>query len=111
MRANELPANIEVHEFFLQAGAWLSSPVAQQSFLAANYTHVLPLMAQFGVNVVAQLVARDEGAPTPCYNLSCNPDLTLDLLQARQDGRMSFSHGRTGPRRPPRAARRRDLRR
>ncbi len=86
----QLPANIEVHEFFLQAGAWLNSPVAQQSFLAANYTHVLQLMTQLGVNVVAQLVARDESSPTPRYNLSCNPDLTLDLLQARQDGRMSF---------------------
>ncbi len=90
VRAGALPANIEVHEFFLQAGAWLNSAIAQQSFLAANYTHVLHLMTQLGVNVVAQLVARDEPSPAPRYNLSCNPDLTLDLLKARQNGEMRF---------------------
>jgi hypothetical protein len=45
------------------------------------------------VNVVAQLVAKDgahDGANDERYSLSCNPDITLDLLAARKAGRAAF---------------------
>jgi acyl-CoA hydrolase len=43
-----------------------------------------------GVNVIAQLVAhRGHEAPHP-FSLSSNPDLTLDLLELRRQGRVSF---------------------
>src|ERR1700681_2886657 len=36
-----LPPNVEVDEFFFQAGSRLSVPVAQPSYISANYTHAL----------------------------------------------------------------------
>jgi hypothetical protein len=40
-RAGQLPPNVEVNEFFFLAGSRLHSPSAQQSYIAANYTHAL----------------------------------------------------------------------
>jgi acyl-CoA hydrolase len=81
-----LPPNIEVDEFFFLAGTRLNVPAAQQSYISANYTHALGYVLQRGVNVVAQLVAKRERDASASYSLSCNPDITLDLL-AKRDGR------------------------
>ena len=53
-----LPPNVEVNEFFFLAGRWLGVPLAQQSYISANYTHAVRYLVERGVNVVAQLVAR-----------------------------------------------------
>jgi acyl-CoA hydrolase len=85
-----LPPNIEVDEFFFEAGQWLHSPYAQQHYISANYTHALQVVLARGANVIGQLVAhRAEAAPRP-YSLSCNPDLTLPLLDLRRAGRADF---------------------
>ena len=81
--ANRMPANIEVIEFFLEPGAYLNSEHAQQHYLSTNYTHVArEILAH--VNVLAQMVAARpvEGAGDGRmeFSLSCNPDVTLDLL-------------------------------
>lgn len=91
LRNGTLPANIEIHEFFFMAGRWLGVDRAQQAYIAANYTHVVPMLLAAGINVVAQLVspARTLGGGQQ-YSLSCNPDLTLDLLKARREGRANF---------------------
>ncbi|HUD89704.1 MAG TPA: acetyl-CoA hydrolase/transferase C-terminal domain-containing protein [Xanthobacteraceae bacterium] len=90
IRANRVPPNIEINEFFFEAGQWLGSPYAQAHYISANYTHALRYTLDRGVNVVAQLVAhRADEAPRP-YSLSCNPDLTLDLLALRRAGRVDF---------------------
>ncbi|NJO13433.1 MAG: hypothetical protein HC872_08205 [Gammaproteobacteria bacterium] len=57
VRSGTLPANIEVIEFFLETGAYLDAPYAQQHYLSANYTHVARAVLEHGVNLVAQLVA------------------------------------------------------
>lgn len=88
LHAGRLPANIEVNEFFMQAGKWLGSPRQQQSYISANYTHVLRYILQAGVNVVAQLVVPN-GERTR-FSLSCNPDITPDLLKARREGLADF---------------------
>ncbi|TXL78268.1 acetyl-CoA hydrolase [Vineibacter terrae] len=90
LRTGTLPPNIEVNEFFMLAGRWLSVPTAQQAYISANYTHAARYVLDRGVNVVAQLVARREADGAARYSLSCNPDLTLDLLAARQAGRAKF---------------------
>lgn len=79
LRGDGLPPNIHVTEFFFQAGRWLGNAAAQQSYTSANYTHAVRYMLDSGVNVIAQLVAPDDGG-TDRYSLSCNPDITLDLL-------------------------------
>ncbi|HWV41600.1 acetyl-CoA hydrolase/transferase C-terminal domain-containing protein, partial [Pseudorhodoplanes sp.] len=78
-----------VNEFFFLAGQWLGSPYAQRHYISANYTHALRAVLARGVNVVAQLVAHRSGEPHP-FSLSCNPDLTLDLLALRRDGKADF---------------------
>lgn len=73
-----LPANVEVCEFYLQSGLMLGSEQAQQSYSSLNYTHVARAVAQAGVNVFVQKVSREPGGTR--LSLSCNPDLTADLL-------------------------------
>jgi acyl-CoA hydrolase len=86
----QVPDNIKINEFFFEAGQWLGSPYAQQHYISANYTHALHYVLDRGVNVVGQLVAHRAGeAPHP-FSLSCNPDLTIDLLKLRRDGRADF---------------------
>ncbi len=80
MRAGQLPPNVEVNEFFFLAGRWLHAPLAQQSYISANYTHAFRYLLERGVNVVAQLVARRGDR----FSLSCNPDITLDLLKTHR---------------------------
>ena len=90
IRNNQVPPNVQINEFFFEAGQWLNSPYAQQHYISANYTHALRYTIDRGVNVVAQLVAhRPQNAPRS-YSLSCNPDLTLDLLALRRAGRADF---------------------
>lgn len=83
-----LPDNIQVNEFFMQAGKWLNSPRQQQNYISANYTHALRYVLQTNVNVVGQLVAPSEARDR--FSLSCNPDITFDLLEARRQGRADF---------------------
>lgn len=85
-RDGSLPPNIEVREFFLFAGRWLGIPSAQQNFISANYTHAAEYVLAQGVNVVAHIVAKSGTR----YSLSCNADLTPDLLKAREAGEADF---------------------
>ena len=79
MRQGRLPANIEVHEFFLQAGQWLSNAAMQQSYASLSYSHVAAHLMRSGVNVLAQLVAPQPDGATSHISLSSNPDIALDL--------------------------------
>jgi acyl-CoA hydrolase len=87
---NRVPPNIVINEFFFEAGQWLGSPYAQQHYICANYTHALRYVLDRGVNVVAQLVAHRADEAPQAYSLSCNPDLTLDLLARRRNGGADF---------------------
>src|ERR1700733_12430945 len=90
LRANELPPNIKVIEFFFLAGRWLHVPFAQQHYISANYTHASMYLLARGLNVVTQLVAKRVVDGVTRYSLSCNTDTTLDILRARSGGRASF---------------------
>ncbi|EIL99805.1 MAG: acetyl-CoA hydrolase [Rhodanobacter thiooxydans] len=79
-----LPANVEVHEFYMQSGALLRSASAQRSYISQNYTHVARDLVPQDINLLVQLVARREGPDGVHYSLSCNPDLTLDFLSQLQ---------------------------
>lgn len=84
--AGKLPDNVRVSEFFFRAGGFLNHGEQQRHFICTNYTHAVRDLLALGVNVVTQLVAppSDAMAPVvegePALSLSCNPDLTLDLL-------------------------------
>ncbi len=80
LRQNSLPPNVAVSEFYLQSGAWLNVQHAQRNYISSNYTHVARDMRDMGVNLVLQMVAAEGNGATRRYSLSCNPDVTLDLL-------------------------------
>ena len=90
LHANALPPNIEVNEFFFLAGRWLGSAAAQQNYISANYTHAFNYLLSRGVNVVAQLVAKRVVDGAPRYSLSCNTDISVDLLKVRRVGGAAF---------------------
>ncbi|MGY0505096.1 acetyl-CoA hydrolase/transferase C-terminal domain-containing protein [Luteimonas sp. e5] len=75
-----LPAHVRIEEFYVQSGALLRSPLAQRDYASLNYTHVARAMPSRGINCIVQKVAAH---PTdPRLSISCNADLTLDILQA-----------------------------
>jgi acyl-CoA hydrolase len=78
--ASALPANIAIHEFFMEPGAYLSSPLAQQSYASINYTQVARAVSDAGANVMAQQVARRVTPDGGNISLGSNPDVTVDLL-------------------------------
>ena len=73
-----LPSNIWVEEFYVQSGALLGSTQAQRSYTSLNYTHVARAVATRGINVLVHKVAT--AANGSRLSLSCNPDLSFDLL-------------------------------
>ncbi|ROM74151.1 acetyl-CoA hydrolase [Pseudomonas brassicacearum] len=79
LHQDSLPTNIRVEQFFMQPGSLLHSTSAQQSYVSSNYSHAARDINAAGLNLVAQLVASDPEHPDR-LSLSCNPDITLDLL-------------------------------
>lgn len=77
--SDSLPPNIQVQEFYMSSGALLGSQSAQCAYASLNYTHVADALAARQINVVVQKLAQNEQGQ---YSLSCNTDLTLDILDA-----------------------------
>ncbi len=93
LRSDTLPANVRVVEFFLQPGAWLGVPGAQQAYTSINYTHALDAMLRQGMNLLLQLLAvpgAEDDPGSSDYSLSCNPDISADLLDLRRAGVCRF---------------------
>ena len=79
LRHNRMPGNIHIQQFYMQAGSLLDSPPAQQNYVSSNYSHAARDINANGLNVIAQLIASDP-QDSKRLSLSCNPDITLDLL-------------------------------
>ncbi|MFB6355625.1 MAG: acetyl-CoA hydrolase/transferase C-terminal domain-containing protein [bacterium] len=80
-----LPDNVDVKEFYFVPGSRLNNTEAQQNHLNINFTHAVRDIVRHGVDVIAQLVtpARElDSHSEPVHSLSCNADLTLDLIEA-----------------------------
>lgn len=75
-----LPKNVKVIEFYLALGEYNDNMQAQQNYISSNYTHVIRDLLAYDVNIIAQLIASDNN--TNQFSLSCNADITLDLIQA-----------------------------
>jgi acyl-CoA hydrolase len=84
--AGKLPDNVRVIEFYLPAGKFKNNAQAQQDYISSNYTHVARDLLGRGVNVLAQQVAWREEDGRALVSLSCNPDVSLDIMEAL-DGR------------------------
>jgi acyl-CoA hydrolase len=88
---DHLPHNVKVSEFFFQAGRFLNHPGQQRNFVCTNYTHAVRDLMAFRINVIGQMVSpaimNSEACETQ-FSLSCNSDLSLDLiplLRKRED--------------------------
>lgn len=90
MRKDDLPDNVKIQDFYLQAGSWLGSPLAQQAYTSVNYTHALNSLIRAGVNLILQLVVPSESDRHRRYSLSCNPDISADLLDQRRSGELEL---------------------
>jgi len=77
---NRLPQNVRVIEFYFPPGRQLNCRHSQENYVSANYTHVARDLVDAGINVIAQLVAVDKDERN--FSLSCNPDITLDLMES-----------------------------
>ncbi|BES72522.1 hypothetical protein RE428_35400 [Marinobacter nanhaiticus D15-8W] len=78
VKEGKLPPNVEVSEFFFQAGSFLNNRQQQQNYICTNYTHAVRDLMALDINVIAQLVSPEDSGEA--YSLSCNPDLSLDLI-------------------------------
>ncbi len=100
-RAGKLPDNIQVIEFFVQPASELNNPYAQQNYINTNYTHAARDMMSRGVNVLAQTLARRQGDHGEELSLSCNPEMTLDMIPmieaARAKGKTILIVGQIHP--------------
>jgi acyl-CoA hydrolase len=76
-----LPANVRVIEFYFYAGKLLHNLAAQRDYISTNYTFVARDLIDRGVNVLAQQVARGTNDGREAFSLSCNPDVTPDLVR------------------------------
>ncbi len=87
LRDGSLSPNVHVQEFFMEPGAWLGSPLAQQSYASINYTHVARTVIAAGANVITQQIAWRTGPDGATASLGTNPDVTVDLLPWFQERR------------------------
>lgn len=80
MVRDQLPAHVQVEEFYMQSGALLGSSQAQRSYTSLNYTHAADAVAQRAPHAIVQKVAvRPDDRR---LSLSCNNDITQDTLDA-----------------------------
>ncbi len=79
--AGRLPNNVKIIEFYFQAGKYKNNANAQRDYLSSNYTHVVRDIASRGVNAICQQVVSNHDKQDPIFSLSCNPDLTIDLVE------------------------------
>lgn len=78
---NRLPGNIRVIDFYFPPGKHMNNQLIQQDYVSSNYTHVARDMIDRGANLILQLISPGEVAGSKKYSLSCNPDVSLDLLK------------------------------
>jgi acyl-CoA hydrolase len=76
LRADRVPANIRIVEFYLQSASMLGNDHVQRHYASINYTHVAREVAARGPTVLLQQVARRGDR----LSLSSNTDTTRDLI-------------------------------
>ena len=85
LRSDSLPPNIKVSELYFKAGSMKNVPVAQQNYISSNYTHIIRDMFSSGINVLVQLVAVRDTPAGPAISLSCNPDISLEMVECMRE--------------------------
>lgn len=76
IKKKQLPPNINLHEFYVNAGTFKNNAYMQRHYLSMNYTHVAQSLADKRIELIVQLVAKRGDS----YSLCSNSDLTLDVV-------------------------------
>ena len=79
LQKNKVPSNIQIHEFYFMAGQFVGVSQAQQNYISLNYTQAAKGLADRGLQIILQIIAKGNASTSHPYSLSCNPDMTLDL--------------------------------
>ena len=85
LRSDSLPPNIKISELYFKAGSMKNVPAAQQNYISSNYTHIIRDMFSSGINVLVQLVAVRDTPAGPAISLSCNPDISLEMVECMRE--------------------------
>ncbi|MEJ2531564.1 MAG: acetyl-CoA hydrolase/transferase C-terminal domain-containing protein [Halioglobus sp.] len=85
LRSDSLPPNIKVSELYFKAGSMKNVPQAQQNYISSNYTHIIRDMFSSGINVLVQMVAVRDTPSGPAVSLSCNPDISLEMVECMRE--------------------------
>lgn len=85
LRANQLPPNVEVCEFFFKPGAMLGNQHAQHHYISSNYSHAARDVFAQGCNVAAQSITKREKNGQLFLSLSSNPDTGPELVEMLRD--------------------------
>ncbi len=83
----ELPENIEVHQFYFPPGRHMDNPDAQQAHHSVNYTHALRAFREAEPNLLLQLVGAGEYEGEMHYNIGSNTDISHDLIASMREAR------------------------
>lgn len=73
---NQLPKNIKVIEFYFPPGKYLNNPKSQQNYISSNYTHVCRDMIDRDINLLVQMVCKQDDK----ISFSCNADVSSDMI-------------------------------
>jgi acyl-CoA hydrolase len=88
---NKVPTNIKIIEFYYPPGKLLNNSYAQRNYLSTNYTHAVRDILDRGVNLICQQVAKREVEGDTLYSLSCNTDITVDIINGAHQRGMSIT--------------------
>lgn len=90
LASGEMPSRIQIREFYMQAGEALGSSLSQRSYVSLNYTHVAQDLVEQDIHAVVQMIAKKTVDGVTKYSLSCNPDVTLDLMDLYKKNSKKF---------------------
>ncbi len=85
LRKGALPENFELREFYAKAGSYINVDQAQMNYISSNYTHAWRDTVDSGINVVAQMVCKKEIDGETRFSLSCNPEVSSDIVPAMRE--------------------------
>ncbi|MDR3371036.1 acetyl-CoA hydrolase/transferase C-terminal domain-containing protein [Rhodoferax sp.] len=80
LRADNLPPNIDVQEFFMKPGDYLGNATAQMGHISTNYTYAARDMAVQGMNLLAQALGAKRAGDSWRLSFSSNPDISQAVL-------------------------------
>ena len=78
----DLPPNFHMFEYYFKSGTAIRNAYAQQHHVSVSYTNMNQYTMMRGLNVVGNLLMKEEIDGKLMYNTSCSTDLFKDASLA-----------------------------